>query len=181
MPIYTVDIPGKGEFDVDSPVELTDEQAYAAVQSQAFAPTTRKEGTAGIGEAFMGGLKGLASSSLTAVQAPFIGGEDAALKGIERGEQMTERPGASLDAVKQAYKKDGIFSAAGEALSQIPGALAEQSPFIGAMFAGARLGAAAGPYGALAGSLLAPFLMSSGAAMERLKPNLCSMPLRLLV
>jgi hypothetical protein len=140
---------------------------YIRSSQQAFAPTTRKEGTAGIGEAFMGGLKGLASSSLTALQAPFIGGEDAALKGIERGEQMTERPGASLDAVKQAYKKDGIFSAAGEALSQIPGALAEQSPFIGAMFAGARLGAAAGPYGALAGSLLAPFLMSSGAAMER--------------
>ena len=140
---------------------------YIRSSQQAFAPTTRKEGTAGIGEAFMGGLKGLASSSLTALQAPFIGGEDAALKGIERGEQMTERPGASLDAVKQAYKKDGIFSATGEALSQIPGALAEQSPFIGAMFAGARAGAVAGPYGALAGSLLAPFLMSSGAAMER--------------
>ena len=140
---------------------------YIRSSQQAFAPTTRKEGTAGIVEAGIGGLKGLASSSLTALQAPFIGGEDAALKGIERGEQMTERPGASLDAVKQAYKKDGIFSAAGEALSQIPGALAEQSPFIGAMFAGARLGAAAGPYGALAGSLLAPFLMSSGAAMER--------------
>ena len=168
MPIFEVTNPQGKKYRVNAPEGATQDDAIRYIASQqAFAPTTRKEGTAGIGEAFMGGLKGLASSSLTAVQAPFIGGEDAALKGIERGEQMTERPGASLDAVKQAYKKDGIFSAAGEALSQIPGALAEQSPFIGAMFAGARLGAAAGPYGALAGSLLAPFLMSSGAAMER--------------
>jgi len=34
MPQYTVQIPGKGTFDVNSPTELTDEQAYMAVLQQ---------------------------------------------------------------------------------------------------------------------------------------------------
>jgi len=33
MPQYSVDIPGKGTFDIESPTDLTDAQAYAAVMS----------------------------------------------------------------------------------------------------------------------------------------------------
>jgi len=33
MPQYSVDIPGKGTFDIDSPTDLTDAQAYAAVMA----------------------------------------------------------------------------------------------------------------------------------------------------
>ena len=34
MPKYEIDVPGQGKFEVDSPTELTDAQAYAAVQAQ---------------------------------------------------------------------------------------------------------------------------------------------------
>jgi len=34
MPSYTIEIPGKGSYTVDSPTDLTDYQAYRAVQKQ---------------------------------------------------------------------------------------------------------------------------------------------------
>ena len=34
MPKYEVEIPGRGKFDVESPTELTDAQAYQAVMAQ---------------------------------------------------------------------------------------------------------------------------------------------------
>lgn len=193
MPQYKVNIPGRGLFDVNSPSELTNEQAYAAVAQQLNLPlqTTNQQRflspeeamrqlspaedeTAGIFEALTGGTKRLLSSGRTALTAPFVSGEEAALAGIERQQQIKERPATSLEAVKQAYEKDGLFSAAGEVISQIPGALAEQAPFIASIFAGAKAGAALPvpiqfkPFTALAGSLLAPFLQSSGSNMERL-------------
>jgi len=173
MPQYTVDIPGKGQFDVDSPVELTDEQAYQAVRSQIGKETPQKEGTAGFFEGLVGGTKNILSASQTAVEAPFISGEEASLRGIERQKERTERPGFSLDEITKAYKEDGIFSAAGETLSQVPGAIGEQLPFLASMKAGFMAGSAlplppqAKALAGVAGSLLAPFLVSSGSAMER--------------
>ena len=74
----------------------------------------------------------------------------------------------SLEKVKELYETEGLGAAAKETLAQIPAAFGEQTPFIGSIVAGARLGlAVAGPYGAIAGSLLVPFLQASGGAMER--------------
>ena len=173
MPQYTVDIPGKGQFDVDSPVELTDEQAYQAVRSQIGKETPQREGTAGFFEGVVGGAKNILSGSQTAVEAPFISGEEAALRGIERQKGRTERPGFSLDEIIKTYDQDGLFSAAGETLSQIPGAIGEQLPFLASMKAGFAAGSAlplppqAKLLAGVAGSLLTPFLVSSGSAMER--------------
>jgi hypothetical protein len=43
MPKYQIDVPGKGTYEVDSPTELSDAQAYAAIESQLSAPE-KKEG-----------------------------------------------------------------------------------------------------------------------------------------
>jgi hypothetical protein len=43
MPQYTVQIPGQGSFNVNSPVELTDEQAYMAVMRQLQPPAPPEE------------------------------------------------------------------------------------------------------------------------------------------
>jgi hypothetical protein len=43
MPKYQIDVPGKGTYEVDSPTELSDAQAYAAIESQLNAPE-KKEG-----------------------------------------------------------------------------------------------------------------------------------------
>ena len=66
-----------------------------------------------------------------------------------------------------------MLSAAGETLSQIPGAIGEQLPFLASMKAGFAAGSAlplptqAKLLAGVAGSLLTPFLVSSGSAMER--------------
>ena len=136
-------------------------------------PNQQKEGTAGFFEGLVGGTKNILSASQTAVEAPFISGEEASLRGIERQKERTERPGFSLDEITKAYKEDGLLSATGETLSQVPGAIGEQLPFLASMKAGFMAGAAlplppqAKALAGVAGSLLAPFLVSSGSAMER--------------
>ena len=124
--------------------------------------------TAGIGEALKGGTKRMIESVRTAVEAPFIGGEEAAQKGIARQEAITERPAASLDEIKRIYKSEGFLPAAKEAISQLPAGIAEQAPFIGTMVGGARLGAMVGGIpGALAGAAISPFLSAAGSNIER--------------
>jgi len=70
----------------------------------------------------------------------------AAQRGLQRQQELSEQyaPGASLDKVKQAYEQRGLLSAAGEAISQVPSALAEQFPNIAATIAGGKAGAMAG-------------------------------------
>lgn len=78
MPLYEVDIPGRGRFRINSPTELTDQQVYAAVlQAQQPAPTpapTPAEPTLGgqIKEAFKGlipGAIGLGESAAVGASA----------------------------------------------------------------------------------------------------------------
>ena len=151
-----------------------------SIQTQQPQPQPQ-EGTAGIGEALIGGTKRLISSGRTFADV-FNTPEQAALSGIERGKNITERPGASLEAVKSAYNTDGVLSAAGEVASQVPGAVAEQVPFLASM-AGGGIGVnfltnmyrnargmakiTKNPYAILAGSLLAPMFQAAGSAMER--------------
>ena len=166
MPSYKIEIPGQGSFNVDSPTELTDAQAYQAVQEQLQREAQPQ--TAGIGEALKGGTKRLIESIRTGIEAPFIGGEEAATRGIARQEAITEKPAASLDEIKRIYEQKGLLPAAKEAISQLPAGIAEQAPFIGTMIGGARLGAMVGGIpGALAGAAISPFLSAAGSNIER--------------
>lgn len=138
-------------------------------------PVVEKPGTAGPIEALVGGAKRLGASSLTALEAPFVGGEEAAARGIARQEAIKERPGASLEEIKKIYQEKGLLPAAKEAVTQIPAGLAEQAPNIAAMLASGRLGAMAGaPFGPLGaavggigGALIPSFLPQAGANIER--------------
>lgn len=136
-------------------------------------PAAPKEG---VGAALVGGTKRALSSAQTAIESLFDA-EEAAKRGLAREEEIGREyaPGASLDKVIQAYKERGILPAAGEAISQIPGAFAEQAPQIAATLGSARAGAMAGgrfgPYGALiGGGLGAAFpslLQQFGSNIER--------------
>jgi hypothetical protein len=44
MPLYEIEIPGRGKFQVESPTPLTDAQAYAAVVQQIGAAPKPAEG-----------------------------------------------------------------------------------------------------------------------------------------
>ena len=105
---------------------------------------------AGVISSTIGGFKRLGAGLETAVGS-IVDPEGAAQRGLQRQQELSEQyaPGASLEKVKQAYEKSGLLSAAGEAISQIPSAFAEQLPNIAATLA-------AGKAGAMAGTAIAP-------------------------
>ena len=158
----------KSSFDVAG----ARQEGYNDEQIVQYLTTPR---TAGIGEAIKGGTKRLIESMRTGIEAPFIGGEEAAIRGVARQEAITERPAASLEEISRVYKQDGVLPAAKEALSQLPAGIAEQAPFIGTMIGGARLGSLAGSafgpvgtvVGGLAGAAVSPFLSAAGSNIER--------------
>lgn len=144
MPVYRVEIPGQGTFRVESPSELSDAQAYQAAmrQSSTMQPVVPQEG---IGSAFVGGAKRFGSALQTTGES-FFDPVGAAKRGLERQEQIGQEyaPAANWEKVKQAYAERGLLPAAGEVLSQIPGAFAEQLPNIATTLASAKAGAMAG-------------------------------------
>jgi hypothetical protein len=103
------------------------------------------------GSPLVGGALRLGSTIQTGIESLFDA-EGAARRGLARSEELAKKYGSAtdLEAVKQAYAERGLLPAAGEVISQVPGAVAEQVPQIGATLASARLGAMAGaPFGPL--------------------------------
>jgi len=142
---------------------LQAKQLYPEAFEQPKAPTPKKSGLSG---ALGRGLESLLSSGQTAAEAVAGSPEEAARRAIAREEKLGGKyeEQVSLDKVKKAYEEKGLLSAAGEAISQIPAALAEQAPNIGATLGGARAGAAlgslAGPVGTVVGGVAGAALPS---------------------
>jgi len=173
MPIYSVQGPDGRIYDVEGPAGAPDEQIIAYVRAH-YQELKPKEG---IGAAVGKGLESLISSGRTAVGALTGSPEEAAQAGLERGEGISKKYAdqVSLDKVKEAYEKKGVLSAAGEAISQIPAAIAEQAPNLAATFGSARAGAALGSFagpagtvvGGLAGAALPSLIQQFGGNIER--------------
>lgn len=173
MPIYSVQGPDGRVYDVEGPAGASEEQIVSFVRAN-YQQLKPKEG---IGAAVGKGIESLISSGRTAIGALTGSAEEAASAGLERGEAISKKYAdqVSLDKVKKAYEKDGVLSAAGEAISQVPAALAEQAPNLAATFgtarAGAALGSFAGPVGTvvggLAGAALPSLIQQFGGNIER--------------
>jgi hypothetical protein len=128
-----------------------------------------KKGLLAAGERGTRGLLGSLQTGFESLSTDPNAAANAAIKGVQRQEQLAqeiEAP-ASLEKVKEAYRKKGILSAAGEVASQIPGAIVEQVPQIGAMIAGAKLGSIGGPWGALIGAAAVPLAQFYGSNLQR--------------
>jgi hypothetical protein len=112
------------------------------------------------------GAEQLVSSGQTAIESITKGGEEAAIRAQERQADIQRRlgQGASLERLKDVYNQQGILAAAKELGSQIPSAILEQAPSIGATVAGGLTGAAAGslagPVGTVVGGLGGAFFPS---------------------
>jgi hypothetical protein len=158
----------------------TPEQAFARARKEypeAFevkrVPAEPEEGVIAAG---IGSTKRAISTARTGLESLFSP-EEAARKGVERAEELGQQyaPGASLEAVKQAYADRGLMGGAGEVISQIPTALAEQFPQIAATLGGARAGAAAGArfgakgalIGGIGGAVVPSLAQLFGANIER--------------
>lgn len=150
------------------------QQVQATPAAPVAPPTAPKEST--FGSELVRGAKQLVSSARTGVGSVFDP-EEAAKAGVARSQAIGEEAGVgpSLEAVQKAYQDKGVLSAAGEAVSQIPRALAGQGANLASMYAAGKAGAAAGaPFGArgriiggaagAAGALLPQFM---GSNVER--------------
>jgi len=98
-----------------------------------------------IGSELVRGGKQVLSSARTGLGSIFDPNE-AAKAGVARSEAIGQEAGegVSLEAVKKAYRDKGLLSAAGEAVSQVPRALAGQGANLASMYAGAKAGSTAG-------------------------------------
>ena len=174
-----VQLPDGSYYPVQDGMSYTDAMRAAYAKYPEAFGGTKQEPTkkTGLGAALSQGAESLLSSGRTALEAAFGSPEEAARAGLERGKAMGEKYAdqVSLERVKEKYQKEGLLPAAGEAISQIPAAIAEQAPNIAATLGGARLGALAGsalgPYGAIVGGLagaVAPSLVQQfGSNVER--------------
>ena len=158
----------------ETPLQAYERATQQYPEAFGIKPPAPKEG---VGAAFQGGLEGLLSRARTGVEAIFDP-EEAARRGVERGEAIGQEfaPGASLQRVKDVYAERGLLPAAGEAISQIPSALAEQAPNIAATLASAKLGAMGGTavapgigtvIGGVGGALAPSLLQLFGSNVER--------------
>ena len=154
MPI--VNIPGVGK--VSFPDEMSEAEIARAIERDILPKIKVEKPEEGLGAAIKGGASRLASTIQSGLESLFDA-EGAARRGLEREEEISRKyaPATSLDAVKRAFAERGLLPAAGEVASQLPGAVVEQAPQIGATLASARLGAMAGapfgPVGAVVGGV----------------------------
>ena len=178
MARYRITAPDGNAYEITGPDDATQEELISAVQRHIAGqkPTAPVE-TAGIGEAFVGGLKQFGRTFGTGVVGAFAP-EDAARRSLAEARaaaEAGEKPATSLEAVRQKYLESGFFPAVGEALSQVPGAIVEQAPNIASMAAGARLGAMAGAPlglpgvigGGIIGGAAAPLVQAFGQNIAR--------------
>lgn len=179
MPIYSVQGPDGRIYDVEGPAGASEAQVIAYVREQLAsrtAPVAPKK-QSGVLASAAKGIESLISSGRTAFGAATGDANQAALAGLARGEDISRRyaDDVSLEKVKKAYEERGLLPAAGEALSQIPKAIAEQAPNIASTLGGARLGAMAGsPFGPVgtviggaAGAVLPGLVGMFGSNVER--------------
>ena len=148
-------------------------------------PTGPKEST--IGSELVRGGKQLVSSARTGVESLFDANK-AATEGFARSQAIGQEAGkgASFEALKAAYEKDGVLGALKELPSQASRGLAGQAANLATTIAGAKAGAAAGaPFGTrgrlvggaagAVGTLLPQFMgqtveTQAGEQMERGQP-----------
>lgn len=146
MPIYTVEGPDGRIYEVEGPEGASNAQVIAAVRRQIATQPPAAQPRSGLLAAAGKGLESLIGAGTTAASATFGSPEEAARAALARQKQLEEKYAdqVSLEKVKEAYEKRGLLPAAGEVLSQIPYALAEQAPNLAATIGGAKLGAMAG-------------------------------------
>lgn len=113
MPSYTIEIPGKGSYTVDSPTDLTDYQAYRAVQKQIAADDIAlQQHRAKTG--FIPAVKAGARQ--------FVAGAEEALGFKEAAEEQRQKAAATFEPTTEEdialAKEKGIFPTVGAYLSE---------------------------------------------------------------
>jgi hypothetical protein len=160
---YTVGLPDGRT--VEFPDDVPKDKAAEIIKAQ-LGPSRPPIG--GIAGALGMGVEAPISSVRTGLES-LLGGNEAVEAGLGRkaklGEKYAEQPG--WEQVKKAYEERGIFPAIGEYISQVPAALAEQTPQMAATIGLARVGALGGVPGAITGAVAPSYLQQYGGFLER--------------
>lgn len=170
MARYRITAPDGNKYEITGPENATNEELIGAVEEH----LAKQPKTASGLEALKGGAKQLGRSFGTGIVGAFAP-EEAAQRYLKETKEEPIPQATSLEAVKQKYLQSGFFPAAGEALSQVPGAILEQLPNIGVMATGARLGAMAGStfgpvgtaIGGVGGAAISPLIQAFGGNIGR--------------
>ena len=175
MAVYKVQDPQGNNYTVEGPDGASDEEVLSQIQAYNQQPLPAETKKPSLGERFKTGVQETLQGLGTAIQAPFLSNEELTQRFKEH--QANQKPSAgSLEKVQQIAENQGYLAAGKEALSQVPGVIAEQGGNLGAVGAGALGGAALGsaflpfigaPIGALAGAGSALFGISAGSNIER--------------
>ena len=176
MPTYDVTAPDGKTYEITAPEGASQEDVLAYAQ-QMYGSAEEPKKQAGIGGSFKKGLEQLKSTGQTALESLTGSPEEAAMAAQRRQSAIESKygEGASLDRIKKAYEEKGLLAAGKELAGQIPTAIAEQVPNIGASLAGAGAGAAAGSVipgvgtvlGGIAGAFAPSFVQSYGGNIQR--------------
>lgn len=160
MPIYVIE--GKR---VSAAKPLSDAEIDEIAESIRAEDSEKR----GIYPGLARGTRQFFSDIQTSVGSIF-GGEEAALAGIKRGEEIARErgTGASLEELKRQYEREGALSAAGEVARSIPEEIAAQAPQIAATMAAGAAGSAAG---AALGGPAAPITSVIGGTIGVLTPS----------
>ena len=160
---YTVGLPDGRT--VEFPDDVPKNKAAEIIKAQFGSRQTPIGGIAG---ALGMGVEAPISSARTGIESLF-GGNAAVEAGLGRkaklGEKYAEQPG--FEQVKKAYEERGILPAVGEYISQVPAALAEQTPQMAATIGAARVGALGGVPGAITGAVAPSLTQMYGGFLER--------------
>ena len=143
MPRFEITAPDGRKFEITAPEGASQDEVLAYAQANYQSIPAPKQST--IGSELVRGGKQVLSSARTGLESIFNPNE-AAKAGVARSEDIGKEAGegVSLEAVKKAYRDKGLLSAAGEAVSQVPRALAGQGANLASMYAGAKAGSTAG-------------------------------------
>ena len=144
MPIQKVAGPDKHVYEFEAPEGASETTILRYAKKLHEERISALKPAESMRESLVGGAKRGLSSIRTAISAPFDGGQEAGLAGLERQKEIEEKPGASLDYLKYIHETQGPWAAAKELAAQTPRAIAEQVPNLAAMGAGAKAGAMAG-------------------------------------
>ena len=172
MPIYSLQGPDGRLYKVEAPEGAQQEDLIAFVeQNLAQQPKPFGMGEK-IKQGFGRGLESLISTGVTAAGSTFGSPEEAAKAGLERREQIQQKypHQYGLEQFKQTYQDQGLFPAATQFAGEIPAAIAEQVPNIGATIGGSILGSAIG--GVRAGATFGPWGAAIGGIGGALLPSL---------
>jgi hypothetical protein len=168
MPIYTVRAPDGKSYDLRAPDGTSEEQLAQALYEQVPEAFRAPKQSSVLGE--LGRNIEQTVSSYRAGISGLMGNDRAGAEGGERGTAINARYGEapSLDRLKQVYERDGLLSAAGTAITDIPRGIAAIAPSVATSLAGAAAGAklgaltspVTGPVGPVVGGALGMFASS---------------------